>query len=68
MLSLLNLKMKKHLNTLYITSDKAFVRKERETFIVEVTDDEGVSKKAFQARYIQSKILFASASNHLLRK
>ncbi|GJQ42312.1 MAG: type I-C CRISPR-associated endonuclease Cas1 [Ignavibacteriota bacterium] len=41
--------MKKHLNTLYITSDKAFVRKERETFIVEVTDDEGVSKKAFQA-------------------
>lgn len=41
--------MKKHLNTLYITSDKAFVRKERETFVVEVTDEEGNSKKAFQA-------------------
>jgi CRISPR-associated protein Cas1 len=41
--------MKKHLNTLYITSDKAFVRKERETFVVEITDEEGNSKKAFQA-------------------
>lgn len=41
--------MKKHLNTLYITSDKAFVRKERETFVVELTDEEGTSKKAFQA-------------------
>ncbi len=41
--------MKKHLNTLFITSDKAFVRKERETFVVEVTDEEGNSNKAFQA-------------------
>lgn len=41
--------MKKHLNTLYITSDKAFLRKERETFIVELTDEEGNSSKAFQA-------------------
>ena len=36
--------MKKHLNTLYITSDDAFVRKERETFVVEVNHE-----KAFQA-------------------
>jgi CRISPR-associated protein Cas1 len=36
--------MKKHLNTLYITSDDAFVRKERETFVVELD-----GKKAFQA-------------------
>jgi CRISPR-associated protein Cas1 len=36
--------MKKHLNTLYITSDDAFVRKERETFVVEVNGE-----KAFQA-------------------
>lgn len=36
--------MKKHLNTLYITSDNAYLSKERETFVVEV---EG--KKAFQA-------------------
>lgn len=28
--------MKKHLNTLYITSDDAFLRKERETFVVEM--------------------------------
>ncbi len=41
--------MKKHLNTLYITSDNAFVRKEHETFVVEVTDENGNSKKAFQA-------------------
>lgn len=41
--------MKKHLNTLYITSDEAFVRKERETFVVEIKDDEGNWKKAFQA-------------------
>ena len=41
--------MKKHLNTLYITSDKAFVRKERETFVVEITDEDGNSNKAFQA-------------------
>lgn len=41
--------MKRHLNTLYITSDDAFVRKERETFIVELKDAEGNSKKAFQA-------------------
>ncbi|MDY0082250.1 MAG: CRISPR-associated endonuclease Cas1 [Ignavibacteriaceae bacterium] len=41
--------MKKHLNTLYITSDDAFVRKERETFVVEVKDSEGNSKKAFHA-------------------
>ena len=41
--------MKKHLNTLYITSDDAFVHKERETFIVELKDSEGNSKKAFQA-------------------
>ena len=36
--------MKRHLNTLYITSDNAFVRKERNTFVVEVNN-----KKAFQA-------------------
>ncbi len=36
--------MKKHLNTLYITSDDAFVRKERETFVVEIN-----GAKAFQA-------------------
>ena len=36
--------MKKHLNTLYITSDDAYVRKERETFIVEVNHE-----KVFQA-------------------
>lgn len=36
--------MKKHLNTLYITTDGVFIRKERETLVVEV---EG--KKAFQA-------------------
>ena len=36
--------MKKHLNTLYITSNNAFVRKERETFVVEVNN-----KKVFQA-------------------
>lgn len=41
--------MRKHLNTLYITSEKAFVRKEQETFVVELTDDNGNSKKAFQA-------------------
>lgn len=38
------LQMKRHLNTLYITSDDAFVRKERNTFVVEVNN-----KKAFQA-------------------
>lgn len=36
--------MKKHLNTLYITSDDAYVRKERETFVVELN-----GTKAFQA-------------------
>lgn len=36
--------MKKHLNTLYITSDEAFLHKERETFIVEVN-----KQKVFQA-------------------
>jgi len=36
--------MKKHLNTLYITSEDAFVRKERETFVVEVNNE-----KVFQA-------------------
>lgn len=36
--------MKKHLNTLYITSDNAFIRKERNTFVVEVHN-----QKAFQA-------------------
>lgn len=36
--------MKKHLNTLYITSDDAYLSKERETFIVEVDH-----KKVFQA-------------------
>jgi CRISP-associated protein Cas1 len=36
--------MKKHLNTLYITSPDAFIRKEGETFVVEVAD-----KKALQA-------------------
>jgi len=28
--------VKKHLNTLYITSDNAYIRKERETFVVEI--------------------------------
>lgn len=41
--------MKKHLNTLYITSEDAYVRKEQETFVVEVKDEEGNWKKAFQA-------------------
>jgi len=41
--------MKKHLNTLYITSEDAYLRKEQETFVVEVKDDEGNWKKAFQA-------------------
>ncbi len=41
--------MKKHLNTLYITSDEAYVRKEQETFVVEIKDDNGNWKKAFQA-------------------
>jgi CRISPR-associated protein Cas1 len=41
--------MRKHLNTLYITSDDAYVRKEQETFVVEIKDKEGNSKKAFQA-------------------
>jgi CRISPR-associated protein Cas1 len=36
--------MKKHLNTLYITSDDAYVSKERETFVVEVNHE-----KVFQA-------------------
>ncbi len=36
--------MKKHLNTLYITSNDAYLSKERETFVVEVNH-----KKAFQA-------------------
>lgn len=36
--------MKKHLNTLYITSDEAYVRKERETFVVEINNE-----KVFQA-------------------
>ncbi|MFH0990559.1 MAG: type I-C CRISPR-associated endonuclease Cas1c [bacterium] len=36
--------MKKHLNTLYITSDDAYVHKERETFVVEIDH-----KKVFQA-------------------
>lgn len=36
--------MRRHLNTLYITSDDAYVRKERETFVVEVN-----SEKVFQA-------------------
>ncbi|MEW6511647.1 MAG: type I-C CRISPR-associated endonuclease Cas1c [Bacteroidota bacterium] len=36
--------MKKHLNTLFITSDDAYLSKERETFVVEVG-----GKKAFQA-------------------
>lgn len=41
--------MRKHLNTLYITSEDAFVRKEQETFVVELKDEEGNSRKAFQA-------------------
>ncbi len=36
--------MKKHLNTLYITSDDAYVHKERETFVVEINNE-----KVFQA-------------------
>ncbi|MBL1213967.1 MAG: type I-C CRISPR-associated endonuclease Cas1 [Ignavibacteriae bacterium] len=36
--------MKKHLNTLYITSDDAYIHKDHETFIVEIDN-----KKVFQA-------------------
>jgi CRISPR-associated protein Cas1 len=36
--------VKKHLNTLYITSDDAYLSKERETFVVEID-----KKKVFQA-------------------
>ncbi|MBU0560859.1 MAG: type I-C CRISPR-associated endonuclease Cas1c [Bacteroidetes bacterium] len=36
--------MKKHLNTLYITSEDAYLHKERETFVVEVNNE-----KVFQA-------------------
>lgn len=36
--------MRKHLNTLYITSDNAYIRKERETFVVEIDN-----KKVLQA-------------------
>lgn len=36
--------MRKHLNTLYITSDEAYLRKEQETFVVEIDN-----KKVFQA-------------------
>jgi CRISP-associated protein Cas1 len=36
--------VKKHLNTLYITSDNAYISKERETFVVEVDN-----QKVFQA-------------------
>jgi CRISPR-associated protein Cas1 len=36
--------MKKHLNTLYITSDDAYLSKERETFVVQIGN-----KKVFQA-------------------
>lgn len=36
--------MKKHLNTLYITSDDAYVSKERETFVVHINNE-----KVFQA-------------------
>jgi CRISPR-associated protein Cas1 len=36
--------MRKHLNTLYITSDDAYLSKERETFVVEVNNE-----KVFQA-------------------
>lgn len=36
--------MKKHLNTLYITSDDAYIHKERETFIIEINNE-----KVFQA-------------------
>ena len=36
--------MKKHLNTLYITSDEAYLTKERETFVVQVNNE-----KVFQA-------------------
>mgnify|MGYP000120852638 FL=1 len=47
--------MKKHLNTLYITSEDAYLRKDHETFVVEI---EG--KKAFQApvRSIGSIVCF----------
>ncbi|HKJ82234.1 MAG TPA: type I-C CRISPR-associated endonuclease Cas1c [Ignavibacteriaceae bacterium] len=36
--------MRKHLNTLYITSDDAYLHKERETFVVEINNE-----KVFQA-------------------
>lgn len=41
--------MRKHLNTLYITTDSAYLRKEQNTFVVETLDTDGNSKKAFQA-------------------
>ncbi|RCK73302.1 MAG: CRISPR-associated protein Cas1 [Ignavibacteriae bacterium] len=52
--------MRKHLNTLYITSDDAYVRKEQETFVVEIKDSEGNWKKAFQApiRTIENIVCF----------
>lgn len=47
--------MKRHLNTLYITSNDAYLRKEHETFIVELG-----GKKVFQApiRSIESIVCF----------
>ncbi len=47
--------MKRHLNTLYITSDDAYLRKDHETFVVEIG-----SKKVFQApiRAIENIVCF----------
>lgn len=49
--------MKKHLNTLYITSDDAYIHKERNTFVVEVHN-----KKVFQApiHSIENIVCFGS--------
>lgn len=41
--------MKKHLNTLYITSADTYIRKEQETFVVEKKNEEGEWRKVFQA-------------------
>jgi len=47
--------MRRHLNTLYITSEDAYLRKEHETFVVEINDE-----KVFQApiRSIENIVCF----------
>jgi len=54
--------MKRHLNTLYITSPDAFIHKEGETFVVELD-----GKKALQAPAVTIENIDASASSRLRR-